>query len=133
MIAASGNHLWQSTLFAAVAALLAFLLRKNQARLRHWIWLAASVKFLVPFSLLVSMGAQFWMAHCLASSNAAGDRGVQPALYPSGGSDRLDGAGGCARRADGTHCHMDVRLRRCDSVLVGTLAAGYATLSVPMN
>ena len=53
------NHLWQSTLFAALAGSLVLLLRKNHARARHWLWLAASVKFLVPFSLLVSVGSQF--------------------------------------------------------------------------
>jgi bla regulator protein blaR1 len=51
------DHLWQSTLFGAVAALLALGLRKNHARARHWLWLAASVKFLVPFSVLVSLGS----------------------------------------------------------------------------
>jgi uncharacterized protein (TIGR03435 family) len=52
------NHLWQSTLFAAVAWLLTLALRKNRAAVRYWVWLAASVKFLIPFSLLVSAGAQ---------------------------------------------------------------------------
>jgi bla regulator protein blaR1 len=51
------NHLWQSTLFAAVAGLLTLILRKNPARARHWIWVAASLKFLVPFSLLVALGS----------------------------------------------------------------------------
>jgi bla regulator protein blaR1 len=55
---ALGNHLWQSTLFAVVAGLLTLMLRKNQARARYWIWLAASMKFLVPFSLLVGIGAR---------------------------------------------------------------------------
>src|SRR6266436_2043144 len=53
---ALGNHLWQSTLFAIMAGLLTLILRKNQARVRHWLWLAASVKFLIPFSLLVGIG-----------------------------------------------------------------------------
>jgi bla regulator protein blaR1 len=53
---ALGNHMWQSTLFAAAAALLTLILRKNHARARYWLWLAASVKFLIPFSLLVSLG-----------------------------------------------------------------------------
>jgi bla regulator protein blaR1 len=53
---AVGNHLWQSTLFAAVAAMLTLALRKNQARIRYRLWLAASVKFLIPFSLLISLG-----------------------------------------------------------------------------
>src|ERR1700736_1238779 len=52
------NHLWQSTLFAAVAALLALALRNKHARVRHWIWLTASLKFLIPFSLLVGIGSQ---------------------------------------------------------------------------
>jgi bla regulator protein blaR1 len=55
---AVANHLWQSTLFVAAAGLLSLALRKNRARVRHGIWLAASVKFLVPFALLVSIGNQ---------------------------------------------------------------------------
>ena len=56
MAPALGNHLWQSTLFALGAGLLAWALRGNQARVRYWLWLAASVKFLVPFSALVAIG-----------------------------------------------------------------------------
>lgn len=59
MIPALGNHLWQSTAFCVLAALLAFALRKNSARMRYWIWSIASVKFLIPFSLLVSVGGHF--------------------------------------------------------------------------
>ena len=54
---AVGNHLWQSTLIAAVATMLTLALRKNQARVRYRLWLAASVKFLIPFSLLISVGS----------------------------------------------------------------------------
>jgi bla regulator protein blaR1 len=60
---ALGNHLWQSTLFAAAAGLLTLLLRKNHARARYWLWLAASVKFLIPFSLLVSLGRRLSWSH----------------------------------------------------------------------
>ncbi|SRR6266481_7082726 len=52
-----GNHIWQSTLFAILAALLALALRKNHARARYSLWFAASVKFLIPFSLLVGLGS----------------------------------------------------------------------------
>jgi bla regulator protein blaR1 len=52
------NHLWQSTLFAATAGLLTLLLKKNSARMRYSLWLLASLKFLVPFSLLVALGSQ---------------------------------------------------------------------------
>jgi len=53
------NHLWQSTLFAAAASLLTLALRKNHASVRYRLWLAASVKFLIPFSLLAGAGSQF--------------------------------------------------------------------------
>jgi len=56
IVPALGNHLWQSTVFAAAAGLLTLLLRKNHARARYWLWLAASVKFLIPFSLLINLG-----------------------------------------------------------------------------
>ena len=50
------NHLWQSTAVVVVAWLLAAALRKNHARVRYWVWFAASVKFLLPFSLLIAAG-----------------------------------------------------------------------------
>jgi uncharacterized protein (TIGR03435 family) len=53
----TANHLWQSTAFAAVAVLLALALRANHARARYWLWLAASAKFLVPFSALAAIGS----------------------------------------------------------------------------
>jgi bla regulator protein BlaR1 len=66
---AVGNHLWQSTVFAGVAGLLTLALRKNHARARYWVWLAASVKFLVPFSLLVGIGSWLGWAHGPARSS----------------------------------------------------------------
>ena len=50
------NHLWQSTVFAGVVALLTLALRRNRARLRYGIWFVASVKFLVPFAALAAAG-----------------------------------------------------------------------------
>jgi hypothetical protein len=55
-LSAVGNHLWQSTLFAGAAALIAITLKKNRAAVRYRLWLAASLKFLLPFSLLVGIG-----------------------------------------------------------------------------
>jgi bla regulator protein blaR1 len=52
------NHLWQSTLCVVAIWLLTVVLRKNHAAVRYWLWLAASVKFLIPFSLLVGVGSQ---------------------------------------------------------------------------
>jgi len=51
------NHLWQSTLFAVVAGLLTLALKKNRPETRYWLWLAASLKFLLPFSFLVALGS----------------------------------------------------------------------------
>jgi len=56
MIPEIENHILQSTIFTAAAGLLAFFLRNNHARTRYRIWLAASLKFLVPFSLLIGIG-----------------------------------------------------------------------------
>src|SRR5436305_13422473 len=50
------NHLWQSTLFVAMVGLLVLLLRKYGPQARYALWLAASAKFLVPFSLLTLAG-----------------------------------------------------------------------------
>jgi beta-lactamase regulating signal transducer with metallopeptidase domain len=57
MIAALIDHLWQSTLFCGGAWLITLMLRANGAALRHWVWLLASAKFLVPFALLFSIGS----------------------------------------------------------------------------
>jgi bla regulator protein BlaR1 len=50
------DHLWQSTLFVGIVWLLTLALRRNRARVRHALWLAASIKFLIPFSLFIALG-----------------------------------------------------------------------------
>lgn len=55
-LAEVGDHLWQSTLFATVIALLALAVKRHSAALRYWLWLAASAKFLVPIAALVAIG-----------------------------------------------------------------------------
>src|SRR6059058_4848377 len=69
---AVANHLWQSTLFAIAAALMVLLLRKQNARIRHWLWMVTSLKFLVPFSLLVSIGTR--LSHTAAPA-------LRPVVY----------------------------------------------------
>jgi hypothetical protein len=59
LIELAGNHLWQSTLFLAVAGVVTLALRNNRAEVRSWVWLAASVKFLIPFAALVAIGGEF--------------------------------------------------------------------------
>lgn len=51
------NHIWQSTVFAVVAGLATLAFRKNRANVRYWLWLSASLKFFIPFSLLMSLGS----------------------------------------------------------------------------
>ncbi len=91
MIPGLGNHLWQSTLFACAAGLLTWTLRRNQARARYWLWMTASVKFLIPFSLLVGMGTHVKWPHAAATKAAvysameqasvfADPMGVQPTM-----------------------------------------------------
>jgi uncharacterized protein (TIGR03435 family) len=65
-----GNHLWQLTLFACAAGLLTLTLRKNQARARYWLWLTASIKFLIPFSLLIGMGSNLGWPRISGASQA---------------------------------------------------------------
>jgi len=81
---ALGNHLWQSTVFAIVAGLLTLLLRKNHARARYWLWLAASVKFLIPFSLLVGIGSHLaWSRSSASGLYFAMEEVSQPFTQPT--------------------------------------------------
>jgi TonB family protein len=52
----AAEHVLQSSLSAALALLLAWTLATAAARIRHTVWLLASLKFLLPFSLLVTAG-----------------------------------------------------------------------------
>ena len=54
--AALVNHLWQSTAVAGAAWMLTLALSKNHARTRYWVWIVASLKFLVPISLFIAAG-----------------------------------------------------------------------------
>jgi bla regulator protein blaR1 len=56
---AVADHLWQSTLFAAAVWLIARAMKRKRAEVRHGLWLAASAKFLIPFSLLIGIGSPF--------------------------------------------------------------------------
>lgn len=62
----AGDHLWQSTVFLAGIAVLAWVLRHDRARVRHALWLAASAKFLVPAAGLVAVGR--WLGALLPSA-----------------------------------------------------------------
>jgi bla regulator protein BlaR1 len=76
-IAPFANHVWQSTLFAAIVALLMLALRNNPARVRHTLWLCASLKFLVPFSVLITIGGSLGLPSRTPSAAA-----IVPANVP---------------------------------------------------
>ena len=67
---ALADHLWQSTLFAIAAGLLTVSLRRNEARARYCLWFAASLKFLIPLSLLVSLSSYVGRIENSASTGA---------------------------------------------------------------
>jgi beta-lactamase regulating signal transducer with metallopeptidase domain len=83
VIAALLDHLWQSTLFAACIAVLVLLLRGHAARLRFALWLAASLKFLVPFSVLVLLGRWLLPAAIIpGAKSGAVLASLKPAVLP---------------------------------------------------
>jgi len=63
----AANHLWQSTLAACAVAAMALLLRKGEARSRHALWMAASLKFLVPFAAFTWLGERLSPAHAFGA------------------------------------------------------------------
>ncbi len=62
MIGELTNHIWQSTIFAVIAGIITLAFRENRAQVRYWLWLSASLKFLIPFSLLMSAGSSLHWA-----------------------------------------------------------------------
>jgi uncharacterized protein (TIGR03435 family) len=64
------NHLWQSTLFVAAVGVLTLAFRRNHAGVRYWLWFSASVKFLIPFALLIAVGNQLPWAPVAETSEA---------------------------------------------------------------
>jgi bla regulator protein blaR1 len=61
------DHLWESTLFAVAAGLVTLFLRNNPARVRYWVWFAASLKFVVPFYLLTWAGSHIHWRNATAA------------------------------------------------------------------
>jgi bla regulator protein BlaR1 len=57
LIYSASSHLVQSTFFAGAAAALTLAFRANKAQVRFWLWLSASLKFLIPFALLSIAGS----------------------------------------------------------------------------
>jgi len=77
-----GNHLWQSTLCLVIVGLLTLVFRKNHARVRYGLWLAASVKFLIPFSLLIVIGSHLARPRVVAPAEPGFFFGMQEIGQP---------------------------------------------------
>ncbi len=76
------DHLWQSTLVLGAIALVTLGLRRRSAQGRYWIWFAASVKFLIPFAALGSLGAQFQWRAALPATPAEWTFFIESASQP---------------------------------------------------
>lgn len=70
---AIASHLWQSTIVAAAAGVLAWLFRGNSASMRYWIWFAAALKFLVPFAALAAIASFLPLPEAPRSASGALD------------------------------------------------------------
>src|SRR5262245_16652222 len=68
---AIASHLWQSTIFAVTAAMMAWVFRPNCASVRYWMWFAASAKFLVPLAALAAFADQIPLPRAPAAASAA--------------------------------------------------------------
>jgi bla regulator protein blaR1 len=73
------NHLWQATLFAGIAFAAAVVLHRAPARVRYTIWMLASLKFILPSALFVSLArllgfdaSAFLLSIAWASGNPLG-------------------------------------------------------------
>ncbi|MGB6687167.1 MAG: M56 and DUF3738 domain-containing protein [Terracidiphilus sp.] len=80
--AALVNHLWQSTAVVLAAWLLALALRSNRAGVRYWLWMIASLKFLLPFSLFIAAGEFFHPAATLAIRQPALASAIEQVVRP---------------------------------------------------
>jgi TonB family protein len=71
-----GDHLWQTTLFALLVFAATLALRQGPARVRHVLWMLASLKLLVPATLLVFLAERAGISFLWMMSSApqiAGD------------------------------------------------------------
>ncbi|HEY7546752.1 MAG TPA: hypothetical protein VID27_17805, partial [Blastocatellia bacterium] len=77
------NHLWQATLFFALAFGAILLLRRGSARARYWVWLIASLKFVLPSVLIIAAFERLGVNLNFFSSQSApvGDSSSQIAIF----------------------------------------------------
>jgi len=86
MIGEVSNHLWQSTVFAILVGLLTLAFRKNRAQVRYWLWFSASLKFFIPFSLLLTLGNYLGRSRAATGSLAANGASALATMSRLGGA-----------------------------------------------
>ena len=117
------NHLWQSTLVAALAWLVTLALRRDRAGIRYAVWLAASLKFLIPFSVLTSFGERFgWRPIVVASFTP------HEVLVDAGGPGLLERAVRIVANEPAHASLMQTMINLIPDVLVGVWAVGAVAL-----
>ncbi len=76
------NHLWQSSLVAALAWPASLVLGRTRAKLRYAVWLTASLKFLLPFGTLLAFATPARWRPVLAVSSVPFTLAVDPRIQP---------------------------------------------------
>jgi len=84
LINSASSHLVQSTLFAGAVTLLTLAFRVNRAQVRFWLWLSASLKFLIPLALLSMAGS--YVGTWAPRSSVEGIRAAAPIFLAADGS-----------------------------------------------
>lgn len=115
------DHLWQSTAFVLAVSLLMLLFGKNGARVRYGLWLAASVKFLIPFSALIALGS------AIPRSNHAAMVLQPPVIVAVNGVAQPFSAGAVAQDVNAQSFRQRVEVW-LPAVLVLTWALGFAAV-----
>src|SRR5215831_19273503 len=103
MIEQLTNHLWQSTVFAIAIAVLTVFFRKSGAHVRYWLWFSTSIKFFVPFALLIALGRQMEWAPAVREATSPAVSAVMVRVsepFPEGASSVLPSAPSRARNVD---------------------------------
>lgn len=110
------NHIWQSTAVFLAVWLLAWSLHAAQAKVRYRLWLAASLKFLLPFSLFVAAGERMRTAWGSAAQHPALASAIGRVTTPFPPQQRL---GAILLHAD----PMSAAAHVCNDVVLWILAA----------
>ena len=124
MIGAVLDHLWQSTLLALGVGLLTLAFRKAGPAVRHGLWFAASVKFLVPFAALEALGKALAPAVHVPAGAAPAEVFIAQAAQPFSHPYAMASAAPVAAGFDPALILAAVWAIGCAAVLIGWMVRG---------